>query len=53
MLIDSFTTSCAKFSEFYAANVILLQIKVNARNVKKITLARYFIKVTVRPVLRD
>ena len=48
MLIDSFTTSCAIFSEFYAANVILLQIKVNARNIKKITLARYFIKVLIQ-----
>ena len=48
MLIDLFITSCAIFSGFYAANVILLQIKVNARNIKKITLARYFIKVLIQ-----
>ena len=34
---------------FYAGNVVLFQIKVNARNIKKATLARYFIKVTARP----
>ena len=44
-----FTTSCARFSEFYAENVILFQNKVNARNIKETTLARYFIKVTARP----
>ena len=34
---------------FYAENVILLQIKVDARNIKEATLARYFIKVTAGP----
>ena len=33
----------------YAGNLILFQIKVNARNIKETTLARYFIKVTARP----
>ena len=33
----------------YAGNVILFQIKVNARSIKETTLARYFIKVTARP----
>ena len=47
--MGSFTTSCARFNEFYAGNVILFQIKVNARNIKETTLARYFIKVTARP----
>ena len=45
----TFTTSSARFSEFYADNVILFQIKVNAKNIKKTTLERYFIKVTTRP----
>ena len=44
-----FTTSCARFSVFYARNVVLFQIKVNARNIKETTLARYFTKVTARP----
>ena len=47
--MSSFTTSCARLSKFYARNVILFQIKVNARNIKETTLARYFIKVTARP----
>ena len=34
--------SCARFSEFYAGNVILFQIKVNARNIKGTTLAKNF-----------
>ena len=38
MFIGLFTTSCA-------GNVILFQIKVNARNIKETTLARYFIEV--------
>ena len=33
----------------YAGNVILFQIKVNARNIKETTLARSFIKVTAHP----
>ena len=45
LFIESFT----RFSEFYAGNVILFEIKVSARNIKETTLARYFIKVTVRP----
>ena len=44
-----FTISYARFSVFYAGNVILFQIKVNARNIKEATLARYFIKIPVRP----
>ena len=32
-----------------AGNVIWLQFKVNARNIKETALARYFIKVTARP----
>ena len=44
-----FSTSCARFSKFYARNVILFQIKVNTRNIKETTLARYFIKVTAHP----
>ena len=44
-----FTTSCARFSVFYAGNVNLFQIKVNARHIKETTLATYFIKVTARP----
>ena len=44
-----FTTSCARFSVFYAGNGILFQIKVNARNIKETILAAYFIKVTARP----
>ena len=47
--MDSFTTSCTRFSEFYAGKVILFQIKVSTRNIKETTLARYFIKVAARP----
>ena len=47
--MSSFTTSCARLRTFYARNVILFQIKVNTRNTKETTLARYFIKVTARP----
>ena len=43
LLIGSFTTSSARFGEFDAGNVIY-QIKIFARNIKKTTLARYFIK---------
>ena len=46
---NSFTNSCARFTKFYARNVILFQIKVKAINIKETTLARYFMKVTVRP----
>ena len=49
LFIDSFTTSYARFNEFYAGNVILFEIKVNVRNIKETTLARYVIKVTARP----
>ena len=48
LFIISFT-STARFSKFYAGNVILFQIKVNARNIKETMLAKYFIKVTARP----
>ena len=47
--MSSFATSCARLIKFYARNVILFQIKVNTRNIKETTLARYFIKVTARP----
>ena len=47
--VGLFTTSCAGFSLFYVGNVILFQIKVNARNIKETTPARYFIKVTACP----
>ena len=47
--MSSFTTSCARFSKFYARNVILFQIKLNARNTKEAMLARHFTKVTARP----
>ena len=46
---DSSSTSSAKFNKFDAGNVILLQIKVLARNIKETMLARYFVKVTARP----
>ena len=44
-----FSTSCARFNVFYAGNVILFQIKVNARNIKETMLATYFVKVTAHP----
>ena len=47
--MDSFNTSSSRFSKFDTGNVILFQIKVFARNIKKTVLARYFIKVTARP----
>ena len=43
------TTSSTRFSSFDAANMILLQIKVFARNIKEAMLARYSIKITARP----
>ena len=43
------TTSSARFSEFHVGNVILLQVEVFVGNIKKTTLARYFIKVFARP----
>ena len=46
LFIGSFTTSSARFIEFYAGNAILFQVKVNTRNIKETTLERYFIKVT-------
>ena len=49
LLVGSFTTSYARFREFNAGNVILLQIKVFARNINETTLARYFMKVTACP----
>ena len=45
LFVRLFTTSSARFSEFDSQNVILFQIKVFGRNIKKTTLARYFIKV--------
>ena len=47
--MGSFTTSCARFNEFYDGNVILFQNKVFVRNITETTLARYFIKVTALP----
>ena len=47
--MGSFATRSARFSEFDAGNVGLFQIKVFTRNIKEITLARYFIKVTAHP----
>ena len=38
-----------KIQLIYAGNMILFQIKVNSRNIKETTLARYFIKETARP----
>ena len=52
LCIGSFSTSSARFIKFNVGKLILFQIKVFARNIKKTTLARYFIKVTVRPGLR-
>ena len=49
LLVGSFTTSSARFREFDAGNVILLQTKVFARNINETTLARYFMKVTACP----
>ena len=48
LIMSSFFTSSAKFSEFDAGNVILFQIKVFGRNMKETTLARFFKKVTAR-----
>ena len=45
--MSTFTTSCARLVT-HARNVILLQLKVNTRNIKETALARYFIKVTAR-----
>ena len=49
MFIGLCTNSCARFSAFYGGDVVLFQIKVNARNIKETSLARHFIKVTARP----
>ena len=49
LLIGSFITSCKTLSEFHSGNVILFQIKLNARNIKETTLAKHFIKVTACP----
>ena len=49
MFVGSFTTSYARFSVFYAGDLILFEIIANARNIKETTLAMYFIKVTMRP----
>ena len=45
----SFSTSSAEFNKSNAEDIILFQVKVFNRNIKETTLARYFIKVTVRP----
>ena len=49
LFISSFSTSSANFSEYDAGNVILFQIKVFSRNIKKTTLARHLMKVTSGP----
>ena len=49
LLVSSFTTSSARFTECDSKNVIFFQIKVFDRNVKETTLARYFIRLTARP----
>ena len=50
LFVSSFTTSSARFSKFDGRSVILFQlIIVFVRNIKKNTLAKYFIKVTALP----
>ena len=49
LLVSSFTTSSARFTECDSKNVIFFQIKVFDRNIKETTLARYFIRLTARP----
>ena len=49
--MSSCSTSSAKFSKFDAEKIILFQIQVFGTNIKEITLARYFIKVTSRLIL--
>ena len=49
VFFDSFTISSASNSQFDAGNVILFQIIVFCRKIKKTKLAKYFSKVTVRP----
>ena len=51
--MSSFSTSSAKFSKFDAGNMILFQIKVFGTNIKEMTPARYFIKITARLILLD
>ena len=48
ILVNFFGDTLRKF-ELDAGNVILFQIKVSGRNIKKTTLARYFIKVIAHP----
>ena len=47
--VSSFTASYVRLSESESRNVIFFQIEVFYRNIKKTTLARYFIKLTARP----
>ena len=49
LLVSLFTTSSARFSEFDSRKIILFQIKVFGRNIKKTKLAKYFIKLTACP----
>ena len=49
LLISPFSTSPTKSSEFDVVNMMLFQVKVFDRKIKETTLAKYFIKVTVRP----
>ena len=47
--MKAFTVSFSRFSEFDSRSVILLQIKVFGRIIKEIALARYIMKLSVRP----
>ena len=49
LFVGSFTTSSERFSQFNDGIVILFQIKIFNRNIKKTTPAGYSIKVTPRP----
>ena len=49
LFVGTFTTSSTRFTKFDSQRVILFQIKVFGRIIKQTTLARYLIKVTVRP----
>ena len=51
LFLSSFTNSSGKFSKFDANNAILFQVQVFGKNIKEITLASYFTKVTARPSL--
>ena len=48
LFLSSFTTNFGKVSKFDISNVILFQIKVFSKNIKKTTLASYFTKAIAR-----